>query len=365
MLEQQLAQFLSEADNAPATAAPPKAIIGPHAGYIYSGASRRGPMRGWRRARGQDQPRRADRAVALLGVPGLAVDTAEAWAMPGGTVALDTEAIAVLRRLPMVGELDAAHEREHALEVHVPFLQHVLGDFRLVPIVAGDAPPEAVAAVFEALWGGPETLIVVSTDLSHYLDYAACQQIDARSLPRAIERFDPDAIGTDRRLRLACRRAGCCWRRGGRGMAIERLDLRNSGDTAGPRDRVVGYGAWALYAAGARTTMNSARDAHGDRGPTLIELVRAGIAFGLDTGQPGQHDDRRAALPPLLAAPGRRSSRCDGTGMLRGCIGSVDCDASAGRRRGAARVQCGIPRLAVPAAELAGDWPGWSCRFRC
>ena len=129
-----------------------------------------------------------------VGFRGLAVDTAEAWAMPSGTVALDTEAIARLRALPMVGELDAAYQREHALEVHVPFLQHVLGEFRLVPIVAGDAPPEAVAAVFDALWGGPETLIVVSTDLSHYLDYAACRRLD-QSTAEAIERFDIDALG--------------------------------------------------------------------------------------------------------------------------------------------------------------------------
>ena len=89
----------------------------------------------------------------------------------------------------MVGELDVAYQREHALEVHVPFLQHVLGEFRLVPIVAGDAPAEAVAAVFDALWGGPETLFVVSTDLSHYLDYAACRQVD-QSTAEAIERFE-------------------------------------------------------------------------------------------------------------------------------------------------------------------------------
>ena len=104
------------------------------------------------------------------------------------------------------------YQREHALEVHVPFLQQVLGDFRLVPIVAGDAPPEAVAAVFDALWGGPETLIVVSTDLSHYLDYAACQQID-QITAEAIERFDPDALTPTQRLRRGADARACCWRR--------------------------------------------------------------------------------------------------------------------------------------------------------
>ena len=237
--------------------------------------------------------------------------------MPGGTVALDTEAIARLRALPMVGELDAAYQREHALEVHVPFLQHVLGEFRLVPIVAGDAPPEAVAAVFDALWGGPETLIVVSTDLSHYLDYAACRRLD-QSTAEAIERFDIDALGPTeacgrvpmRGLLLAARQ---------RGMAIERLDLRNSGDTAGPRDRVVGYGAWALYEGAPPDSERAAVEA---LGPTLIDLVRRSIVFGLDTGQP-PHVATDGNLAPLLAAPGAAFITLRRHGVLRGCIGSA------------------------------------------
>ena len=153
-----------------------------------------------------------------------------------------------------------------------PFLQHVLGEFRLVPIVAGDAPPEAVAAVFDALWGGPETLIVVSTDLSHYLDYAACQQT-RRSRPRrrssgstSTHIAPAEACGAvpTRGLLLAARR---------RGMAIERLDLRNSGDTAGPRDRVVGYGAWALYAETPPPDAGRSSAAVEALGPALIELV--------------------------------------------------------------------------------------------
>ncbi len=244
VLERQLALFLSEAANDAPSPVLPKAIIGPHAGYVYSGA-----VAGRAYARLAAGRGKISRVVLIgpshyVAFRGLAVDTAEAWAMPGGTVRLDKEAIARLRALRMVGELDAAYQREHALEVHVPFLQHVLGEFRLVPIVAGDATPEAVAAVFDALWGGPETLIVVSTDLSHYLDYAACRQLD-QTTAEAIERFDPAITPTQacgavptRGLLMAARQ---------RGMAIERLDLRNSGDTAGPRDRVVGYGAWALY----------------------------------------------------------------------------------------------------------------------
>jgi AmmeMemoRadiSam system protein B/AmmeMemoRadiSam system protein A len=316
VLERQLARFLSEAGNDAPAAAPPKAIIGPHAGYIYSG-----PIAARAYARLATARGRINRVVLIgpshyVAFRGLAVDTAETWAMPSGNVPLDTEAIARLRALPMVGELDAAYQREHALEVHVPFLQHVLGAFRLVPIVAGDAPPEVVAAVFDALWGGLETLIVVSTDLSHYLDYAACRRID-QTTAEAIERFDPaitpaQACGAvpTRGLLLAAR---------SRGMAIERLDLRNSGDTAGPRDRVVGYGAWALYETAPPDAERASVEA---LGPTLIDLVRRSISVGLDTGQP-PHVVTDARLPPLLAAPGAAFITLRRGGALRGCIGSA------------------------------------------
>jgi AmmeMemoRadiSam system protein B/AmmeMemoRadiSam system protein A len=308
-LERQLAHLLSEADNAAPSSAPPKAIIGPHAGYIYSG-----PVAA---ARGQIS------RVVLIGPShyvafrGLAVDTAESWAMPAGMVPLDTEAIARLRGLPMIGELDAAYQREHAHEVHVPFLQHVLGEFRLVPIVAGDAPPEAVAALFDAVWGGPETLIVIPTDLSHYLDYAACRRRDQLTA-EAIERFDIDALGPadacgavpTRGLLLTARR---------RGMAIERLDLRNSGDTAGPRDRVVGYGAWALYESAPADPERAAVEA---LGPTLIDIACHSIAFGLHTGGPPRLATD-GSLAPLLASPGAAFVTLRRNGTLRGCIGSA------------------------------------------
>ena len=240
-----------------------------------------------------------------------------------------------------------------------PFLQHVLGEFRLVPIVAGDAPPEAVAAVFDALWGGPETLIVVSTDLSHYLDYAACRRLD-QSTAEAIERFDIDALGPaeacgrvpTRGLLLAARQ---------RGMTIERLDLRNSGDTAGPRDRVVGYGAWALYEGAPPDAERAAVEA---LGPTLIDLVRRSIVFGLDTGQPPHVVDRRQSR----AAAGRARRRLHHAAPPRHVarlhrLGGGD--AAADRRCGAARLQCRVPRLAVPAPGLAGTGRAVRCRSRC
>ena len=320
-LRRQVAGFLAEAGNAPPDDMLPKAIIGPHAGYIYSG-----PVAARAYARLLTARGRIRRVVLIgpshyVGFQGLAVDTAEAWNMPQGRVALDSDAIARLRQLPMVGTLDAAYAREHALEVHVPFLQHVLGDFRLVPIVAGDVPPDAVAAAFEALWGGPETLFVISTDLSHYLDYAACRQTDAQTA-EAIERMDVDALGPSqacgavptRGLLLAARR---------RGLRIERLDLRNSGDTAGGRDRVVGYGAWALYEpAAAVADADDERVAVEAVGPALIQLARESIVFGLNTGK-SPHVVSDEVLPPLLAAPGAAFVTLRRRGALRGCIGSA------------------------------------------
>ena len=341
-LERQMSLFLSEAGNAPDIGEPlPKAIIVPHAGYVYSGAVAARAYARLATARG-----RISRVVLIgpshhLAFRGLAVDASDAWETPCGTVALDTEAIARLRQLPMVGQLDAAHQREHALEVHVPFLQHVLGDIRLVPIVAGEVPPDAAATLLDAVWGGPETLIVVSTDLSHYLDYAACQSLDAQTA-EAIEHFDDDAIDSaaacgqvpTRGLLRAARR---------RGMTIERLDLRNSGDTAGPRDRVVGYGAWALY--DAAPASDPEREAIEALAPILIDLVRGGIAVGFNTGQPGQVV-ANTALHPILTAPGAAFVTLRRNGQLRGCIGSPMARRTSRRKRTRLPTPLKVPTVA-------------------
>jgi len=222
----------------------PKALIAPHAGYVYSGEvaasayARLAPVR--------DRIRR----VVLVGPShrvgfhGLAASSAEAFATPLGLVSLDREAIDSLLALPQVKILDRAHAAEHSLEVHLPFLQVILESFRLVPLAAGDASAEEVAEVLDAVWGGPETLIVVSSDLSHYLDYHAARRIDEATC-RAIERLRWEEIGEDQ----ACGRVGVnglleAARR--RGLRTRTVDLRNSGDTAGSRDEVVGYGAWVF-----------------------------------------------------------------------------------------------------------------------
>lgn len=223
----------------------PKALILPHAGYVYSG-----PVAASGYARLPEVARRRIRRVVLLGpchhVPlrGLAVPRAEAFATPLGAVPVDREAVARALALPQVVTSDEAHAAEHSLEVHLPFLQRLLGDFALVPFAVGDASAEEVAEVLELLWGGPETLVVVSSDLSHYHDYAEARRLDAATC-RAIEALDPEALDEESACgRVPVRGLLVVARR--RGLAARTVDLRSSGDTAGPRDRVVGYGAWLV-----------------------------------------------------------------------------------------------------------------------
>ncbi|HWO99251.1 MAG TPA: AmmeMemoRadiSam system protein B [Methylococcus sp.] len=222
----------------------PKAIIAPHAGYVYSGpvaASAYAQLRA-----GRDTIRR----VVLLGpshrvvFQGLAVSSAEAFATPLGTVPLDRETIEALLQFPFVHRLDQAHAFEHSLEVHLPFLQEVLANFSLVPILVGDADPRQVAQVLDELWDGDETLILVSSDLSHYHDYATARRMD-QATSRAIEALRPEDIDYED----ACGRlpvSGLLIAARKHGLKGRTIDLRNSGDTAGPKESVVGYGAYVF-----------------------------------------------------------------------------------------------------------------------
>ena len=222
----------------------PKAVIVPHAGFMFSG-----PVAA--RAYARLVPARDTiRRVVLLGpshyVPlrGLAATSAERFLTPLGPVPVDREGVATALAQPGTQTLDAAHEREHSLETQLPFLQQVLADFRIVPLVVGDSSPEEVGRVLEALWGGPETLIVVSSDLSHFHDDATARTLDLTTA-RAIEGLEAEAVGHDNACGFHPVR-GLLWvarRRGGR---IATLDLRNSSEAGAPRDRVVGYGAFAL-----------------------------------------------------------------------------------------------------------------------
>jgi len=219
-----------------------KALIAPHAGYIYSG-----PIAASAYIQLSSRKDEIERVV-LLGpshrVPfqGLACSSADYFHTPLGDIPLDKSAIEMISSLPQIQMLDQAHREEHSLEVHLPFLQEVLDDFVLIPLVVGDASPDEVAEVLDLLWGGDETLIVISSDLSHYHDYETAQQMDQQT-SYAIESLRPKDIQYD----SACGRNpvnGLLNLARKRGLHAHTIDLRNSGDTAGPRDQVVGYGAY-------------------------------------------------------------------------------------------------------------------------
>ncbi len=243
-LEGAVASYLAAVAQPARGGPPPKALIVPHAGYVYSGPV---AASGYARIAGE---RREIRRVVLLGpshrVPlrGLAASSSEAFATPLGVVPVDREAVDAILELPQVQVFEAAHREEHSLEVQLPFLQYLLEDFSLVPLSVGDAEPEEVGEVIERLWGGPETLLVVSSDLSHYHDYESARQLDAATT-RAIEALDPEALDPEsacgrvpaRGLLVAAKRHG---------LSVETVDLRSSGDTAGDKRRVVGYGSYVF-----------------------------------------------------------------------------------------------------------------------
>ncbi len=242
-LHDMVSGFLRQANTNDAP--PPKAIIAPHAGYIYSGPIAASAYA--RLATAHDTIRR----VVLLGPShrvgflGIAVSSDDYFHTPLGDIPLDQPLREQVTCLPNVQRFDQAHQAEHSLEVHLPFLQEVLDDFTLLPLVVGDASAEDVAEVLRTVWGGEETLIVVSSDLSHYHDYATAQRMD-RATSTAIEQLSPQAISHGD----ACGRtplSGLLLVAREKKMQAETLDLRNSGDTAGPRDQVVGYGAYLFH----------------------------------------------------------------------------------------------------------------------
>ncbi|MGB0591624.1 MAG: AmmeMemoRadiSam system protein B [Myxococcota bacterium] len=222
----------------------PKALIAPHAGYRYSGAI---AASAYARLRSS---REAVTRVVLMGpghrvwVDGMASVGVEAFDTPWGPVRVDQAAIAEVIDLPQVVIDDAAHGDEHSLEVHLPFLQACLSHFSIVPLVVGGADAAQVAEVLERLWGGPETLIVVSSDLSHHHDGVTARRIDAQT-SAAIEALDLRGVSSAGACGAAPIR-GLLLQAQRRGLVVETVDLRHSGDTAGSRDDVVGYGAYVF-----------------------------------------------------------------------------------------------------------------------
>ena len=250
---------------------PPKVLVVPHAGYDYSGAMAARAyalLRPWRGA--------IDRVV-LLGpthrhaVRGLALPAAGAFVTPLGTVPVDVEARALLTDLPQVGVSAAAHAQEHSLEVQLPFLQSVLGAFRLVPLAVGDASTAQVAQVLERLWGDARTLIVISTDLSHYLDYDTARETDQQSLQALLNLKSPL---THQQACGATPLNGLMQVAAARGLQPELLGWCNSGDTAGDRQRVVGYAALRLMEPEPVTTTGATqREGVGGDGDSIHKTV--------------------------------------------------------------------------------------------
>ncbi|MGM9487743.1 AmmeMemoRadiSam system protein B [Ideonella sp. YS5] len=321
-LRDEVARCLAAAHpSAPAPSGPPKMLVVPHAGTAYSG-----PVAASAYALLTGDARKRIRRVVLLGpahrvpVRGLAAPTVAAFATPLGEIPLDQSALRAVAELPFVELSDRAHEWEHSLELQLPFLQQVLGrGFTLVPLVVGDARPNEVAQVLEQLWGADETLVLISSDLSHFLPYAAARERDGETLERLLA-FDSD-IEPDE----AC---GCHALNGAlivarrHGLQPRLLDARNSGDTAGDRRRVVGYAALAFEAPASEDSGRDEADERADDlawGRAAFAVARNAIAR--DLGEPLVDEPPH----PLLDAPGACFvSLHDRESDLRGCIGRLE-----------------------------------------
>jgi MEMO1 family protein len=326
-LEASIQYYLSEAAAKfePAGETAPKAIIAPHAGYVYSGLTAAAVYN--RLAPARDIIKR----VVILGpchrvaVNGLALPSTEVFATPLGEVPLDMDAVASIIALPQVEIFNDTHIEDHSLEVHLPFLQKVLGEFSIVPMIVGQASPEQVAEVLETLWGGPETLILISSDLSHYLAYDRAKALDEQTR-QAIERLDAGALNSEQ----ACGRhsiKGLLQVAQKKGLTAKTADVRNSGDTAGTKDRVVGYGSWYFEESGtdnvtAKDDFGAAtRDLLAAHGQTLLHVAATAILTHLNKTGPMKLSLKEFAEP--LQDHGACFVTLNKDDQLRGCIGSI------------------------------------------
>ena len=312
VLRREVDQMLASAplpDAAHELLEPPVAMIVPHAGYVYSGpvaARAYALLRPW-----HDTIRRA----VVIGpthrvfVSGLAVSSADGFHTPLGDIPIDVTARDRVLSCAGVHINDAAHEREHSLEVHLPFLQRVLDDgWSLVPIIVGDADARSVAEVLASLWGEPGTVVIVSTDLSHYHDHSTAQRLD-RATAATIAAGQWEALDGERAcgvhavsgaLEVARRRRD----------HIDLIDLRDSSETTGPEDRVVGYGSFVI-----RSALNRSELA------TLLDVAQHSVRAAA-SGEPSTQIDPRH-FPPALRTPGAAFVTLERHGRLRGCIGTL------------------------------------------
>lgn len=302
-------QFLTQATT---QALPVKAVVVPHAGYQYSGAVAATAYAGLRHLAPEIRRIVLIGPAHRLGFRGIAAPSADAFATPLGPVPVDRAAVDSVVDGAAIRVIDQAFDGEHDLEVQLPFLQTIFHDFEIVPLLVGGADPALVENLLERLWGGPETLIVISSDLSHYHDSETARRLDLGT-SQMIEALAPERLCGD----FACGHtpiAGLLRRAGALDLRATTLDLRNSGDTAGSSDRVVGYGAYGFeYAATARLSE--------DHRARLTQVARN----ALDRVAAGNAslDLKLAAYPLALKAIRKTFVTLELDGRLRGCIGSV------------------------------------------
>lgn len=308
----------------------PKAIIAPHAGHVYSGLI---AASAYSRLKNANPP--ITRVILLgpshrVGFKGVAASSCTAFETPLGEIPIDSAAVQTILRLPGTGFLDEAHTHEHSLEVHLPFLQRVLGPFSLVPLVVGDATVEEVASVINALWGGTETLLVISSDLSHFHPYAKAQEIDARTSAKILA-LESNLVGED-----ACGARpinGLLHVLKNKGLKVEQLEVRNSGDTAGDKNRVVGYGAYVVMeqtVTDGTSTDKAINKSQSHRSTEqlslawrqrLLQVAREAVLHPFGNKE-NYHIDL-SKYPPLLRQERASFVTLNINQKLRGCIGSL------------------------------------------
>lgn len=317
VLEQTVEGFLSSAGTPNQKSGTPKALIVPHAGYVYSGktAARAFALLASVAA--------TIKRVVLLGpthrvaVNGLALPSSQYFETPLGKIEIDQRAVASLKAMPQVVVSDEAHALEHSLEVQLPFLQEVLGDFKLVPLAVGNVEIQEVVEVLNALWGGPETLLVISSDLSHFHSYQQAKQIDSHTVEtilagKLLHSFEQACGALPVNGLLIAAKA--------HGLQCRLIDVCNSGDTAGDRSRVVGYASFSFTAPDGQPQPAVGHEEDGltsEQGNALPTIARAHIGAAL--GLPNHH----IQLEPWLEQPGAVFVTLKKRGVLRGCIGSL------------------------------------------
>lgn len=291
---------------------PPFALVVPHAGYAYSAAIAAEAYALLPRIRDQIHRVLLLGPAHRVGFRGLAAPSVETFRTPLGDIAIDKQAVAALSRLPQVAIRDDAHAQEHSLEVQLPFLQRALGTFELIPLVVGAATADDVAEVIAVMTAEPGTLVVVSSDLSHYHSYEHARALDRQTID-AILALDSTAIADEG----ACGRIpikGLLTIARANGAKPDLLDLRNSGDTAGDKDRVVGYAALCFRDDEGGALNRSERDA-------LLHVAEVSIDHGLAQGSAARID--ATAYAAALGADGASFVTLKTQGRLRGCIGSL------------------------------------------